>query len=793
MDVTGFKKILKNRYVKNLLIAVLLLAAIECTLYFGFGTVIARNGSDYLSQHTKFLDYLRQSFWDTGDFFPQWSMNYGLGQSFVIFLYYGLYNPLLLIMYFLPHIQSQYLLQVILLILIVINTLSMTKLLYLNQIDGRLNTFVAVLSSFSGVIFFQISTHPMFIYYLPIMTFSLVALHYLADSSKKSAYMFAVGLIFFTNFTFAPAISIYQFLYYISILIERKSLSIKKMVEFFYSYLIGVAMGMFVLIPTVAFMMESSSRDSSTYILNGPTYKLFEIVNALSLYSYISGVTIIILVAIIGTLLFRRKFHNYVLVVPLIIMNIFTFINYFLNSFQYIHVKQYIMIIPIYWLLFAKVANEVSRRLFLGLAIISTLIILMFGDKLITPTDYGLFILSVVLVIIIINFRDSITAYPAMISLAILMSMVSSNFTSVETIASNSLIQPSEQFTPYRVINGRNQIFSLSEFIPTVYTSLENDKYVDIITTEYESTANGPTRISDSDTFANAYYQNMYGIVNDTFEVNPIVYGVTNDNVYSLTDYQEQDQTGRLYAANQGIFVSGANSNKYTSNFDVEEIYSSDIEFSMPEEYGTEYVIPEKYQNGIMTITFQAEIDKLTKDRQNIIINNLNNLAVYRDDYGINDNTTITFIVNTYENPILNIEFMKPKGEINYSDIRVTYQELDNFTSNKLKVIKPEVFEVDLNNSFEFNLTMEDDGYLATTIPYANGYTITIDDEPVDIEMINDLYLGAKLTAGEHHIKIEFNIPTFKISLAITIAAIIIATVTAIAEFKASRKKQFKL
>lgn len=111
----------------------------------------------------------------------------------------------------------------VLLILITFNTLSMTKLLFLNKIDGRLNTFVAVLSSFSGVIFFHISTHPMFIYYLPIMTLSLVTLHYLADSSKKAGYMFAVGMIFFTNFTFAPAISIYQFLYYISLLIEKKN------------------------------------------------------------------------------------------------------------------------------------------------------------------------------------------------------------------------------------------------------------------------------------------------------------------------------------------------------------------------------------------------------------------------------------------------------------------------------------------------------------------------------------------------------------------------------------------
>lgn len=553
--------------------------------------------------------------------------------------------------------------------------------------------------------------------------------------------------------------------------------------DFIKAYLVGVGIGMLILIPTAAFMLESSSR-SAAFVVQQSTFTMQEFVNNISLYTYVSGISIVALVAIIGTLVFNRKLQNYVLLIPLLIMNLFTFINYFLNIFQYVHVKQYIMILPIYWLLFARVSRDVSHRVFTGLAVVASIVVICDGSLVHTPRTCGLFIISIILIVIIINYQKSMVAYPAMIILAIMMAINGSNFTTVEQIQAKSLIEVSNDYEPYRVTNGRNQTYSTSELTPTVYSSLENGKYLDVTTSEYESTASGSMRITDPDTFKNAYFQNMFGISNDSFTVNPIAYGVPDSEVYPLSEYKQQDASERLYAANQAIFVDEDNNKPFQSNFNFEEIYSSDKEFTIPKAYNAKYTIPSQYQNGIMTITFNTNVDKNSNDNQLININNLRNQTMYRDGYGINDNTTVTFIINTYENPELNIQTLAPTGNLSYSDLRVTYQDLNNFTDNKMSVSNPESFEVDANNSMEFNLNLDEDGYLATTIPYGKGYTMTVDGKETDIQLINDLYIGAKLPKGVHHIKIEFHIPGFSIGLAITLLSVIVALSTAFIERK---------
>lgn len=785
----GLNSLKSNRYFKNILIAICLFSTIELILYFGFDVIIARAANDYGSQHVNFIDYLRQSFWASGDLFPQWEMNYGLGQSFIIFFYYGLYNPYLLIMYVLPHMRPEYLLQIILLIMICINTLSMTKLLYLNQIDGRLNTFVAVLSSFSGVLFFHISTHPMFIYYLPIMTFSLVALHFLAESSKKSSYMFAVGMVFFTNFTFAPIISIIQFLYYISLLIEKKELNFKNIIEFIKAYIVGVGMGMVILIPTALFMLESNSRDSA-FEINSMMFTAAEMVDNLSLYTYISGISIVGLVAIIGTLFFMRKVENYILLIPLLLMGLFKYLNYALNLFQYVHVKQYIMIIPIYWLLFAKVSKSLNRRIFALISLISTILVLLTSSFLKTSLDYGLFISSAILIFVIVSYPKSRIAYPAMILVAVYISITGCNFVTTEVVNSKNLIEISENYSPYRVANPKNILYSTNDFTPNVYTSLENDNYMKIQTTEYESSSVGPLRSTDTETFKNAYFQNIFGITNDNFIVNPIVYGLTDSQVYNIDEYSKLNADEKLYATNQVAFVDSSNNEGYESKFDITEVYNSNKEFSVPDELRKTYKIPVEYQNGIMTISLKVDLDKKTRDNQMISINGVRNQAQYRDTYGLNDNTTVTFIVNTYETNELDVHFKKPTGELSYKDLKVKYQDLGNFNKNKISVTNPESFKIDLNNSMEFDINLNEDGYLASTIPYSNGYTIMVDGKEVETKLINGLFLGAKLPKGNHHLKIKFEIPGFKVGLILTSLSIIIVITTACLERKKSKSKK---
>ncbi len=121
--------------------------------------------------------------------------------------------------------------------------------------------------------------------------------------------------------------------------------------------------------------------------------------------------------------------------------------------------------------------------------------------------------------------------------------------------------------------------------------------------------------------------------------------------------------------------------------------------------------------------------------------------------------------------------YSKEDFPINYINLEVKYQSMEDFKSNVLDVIEPQNFEVDLNTSFDFDLTLEQDGYLATTIPYDIGFKIFVDDQEVEVEKVNDMYIGAPLSSGTHHIHITYNIPGQKLGLLITTISIIITII----------------
>ena len=57
------------------------------------------------------------------------------------------------------------------------------------------------------------------------------------------------------------------------------------------------------------------------------------------------------------------------------------------------------------------------------------------------------------------------------------------------------------------------------------------------------------------------------------------------------------------------------------------------------------------------------------------------------------------------------------------------------------------------------NINVTKDGYLVTSIPYDEGFTLYIDDEKVEIEKVNKAFVGSKITKGEHSIRLVYHSP----------------------------------
>ena len=69
---------------------------------------ILRNGNlygsilDWNTQHSVIPEYFRSLFYKTLNIFPDFALNLGSGQNIYNYSYYGFFNPVIIISYFLP-------------------------------------------------------------------------------------------------------------------------------------------------------------------------------------------------------------------------------------------------------------------------------------------------------------------------------------------------------------------------------------------------------------------------------------------------------------------------------------------------------------------------------------------------------------------------------------------------------------------------------------------------------------------------------------------------------------------
>ena len=81
---------------------------------------------------------------------------------------------------------------------------------------------------------------------------------------------------------------------------------------------------------------------------------------------------------------------------------------------------------------------------------------------------------------------------------------------------------------------------------------------------------------------------------------------------------------------------------------------------------------------------------------------------------------------------------------------------------------------------------MQSDGYFVTSIPYDDGFSIKVDNKPVDAIKLNKAFLGFKLDKGKHNIKIIYQAPLQKEGLIISIIGLIGILVLIIHDVKTS-------
>ncbi len=62
-------------------------------------------------------------------------------------------------------------------------------------------------------------------------------------------------------------------------------------------------------------------------------------------------------------------------------------------------------------------------------------------------------------------------------------------------------------------------------------------------------------------------------------------------------------------------------------------------------------------------------------------------------------------------------------------------------------------------NTLSGTLTLSKDKILCIAVPYKEGYVLTVDGKAVEIGEVNNIYMGAQITAGKHEIRLTYDTP----------------------------------
>lgn len=627
---------------------------------------------------------------------------------------------------------------------------------------------------------------------MPFMILGLVGLHFIVDDKSPYMYTICLTMVFYTNFFFAPIVSIVHFLYYIGLLINKNKLNLGYIVKFVKAYLLAVLMGSLILIPVV-FFVSDGVRGGNTLVTPGLFNSYARAIAEVVFYPYYLGIGIVpLLSSLYGLTLYKKDKHLYLPIVAFIIMVSFEKVIFLLNLNMYNELKHSIYFIPIIFLIFGKYIYNEKNNMKLTWPLTVTVLLILISSSI--PIVDKSFLIIESSIILLLAISPTLKDYSMVLaSLFIVITFNSSLLTINKDMYEELTINDKDQLTynesdikPYRYLEeGINELNSLDSFNPNIYTSLENTNYERLLNNVLELELAEPIRYHNNTVFDNYLVRNYMGIIKDTdskeniSDLIPMVYGVDNSQTFNEEQLTSLPIQKRLFAINEAVFTENSDK-EYTVKAKPEVLYTSDRTFTAKDINKLKEInLPSKLKkDGVLIINFNTEIPDDSASSEKLKINNHTNKVMMNDYYGENPNSEVTFLIDTDEKLSKLTLFADTSGnfgeEFEYKNLQISFYSKDNLEKNEVKISKPTDFKVKLNHSYEFNLALNSDGYLSSTIPYDEGFKIYVDGSEVKTERVNEKFIGCKLDKGEHHILIKYEIKGYKTGIVCSLIAILI-------------------
>lgn len=885
-----YLKIWKNRQQWKQLLPYILLALLSvgaCWFFAGrygiFGAKV-----DWISQHSVIPELFRQQFYDTGNFFPDFTLQAGGGQNIYNFAYYGLYSPAILLSYLFPLVSMSAYIMAVSVGSLALSVMLLHYWLSRRGFNRKICFGVSLLFLLAGPMIVQSYSQIMFVNYMPWLLLSFLGADRYLDFVKiireeaklhpvregvRAHTILIIGVwgMIFTSFYFSIggmlALAVYGLCRYIKM--EEKAEGVAKVTVWrdFIKAAAGYvfSMGISVLLSGILLVPTTYSLIQGNHIQSGYTWKdlLFPKMPVEELFCqpYGVGLTTLLLTALLTGLFYRKWQERLLSQISLVLLVIPAFV-WVLNGGLYIRGKVWIPFLPLFcYMIVIYIKKQTEKQVNVKISAAAYLVTLLFVWHADTKYSFILLAEGIALLVFYLAFcylavcrkkkgQELWLLVPSVCFLAVFLTVCMPNKTCIlepefyKTVTNRSYSRLEQKIEKkmtkangdsgmYRIEevgNSRfkaadlNRIRGRKQYLSSIYSSAYSTEYqnfrkdtfgveqpfrnlmmqsvsenpefrslmgVRYILSEknvpgyrkimqdgkvavYENKEVLPMAYVTDQTISDREYDSLKYPYNQTvFEKAVVVQGKEAQAVQSIKsegskDRQIHNVTAQSVKAGTKEVQNVTTGDKKKDDIEKLNISGSFWMIRTRKQTQKEITFGRKAKEGeVLYVRFQVKNHRCGKDVA-VWLNGVRNKLTAKTHIYYNGNTMFTYAV------ALNKGEEKAKLLLDSGDYDV--KNVEAYVGQTEQTFSYHTFQTDWKrtkgNRIEGTVKGMADGYFVTSVPYDKGFTVKVDGHTVKTEKVNKAFLGFRIGAGTHRVKITYHSPGKRAGMLISFVGI---------------------
>lgn len=816
---------------------IILFLFVMMLLPLGFDSIFGSK-TDWIGQHTTFADYFRMLFYNTGDLFPDYAFHIGGGNNIYFFSYYGLLNPLLMLSYLFPFISMSTYIMLLNIVLVLITGILLYEFLLHKKYSNHLSLLVTLIMMSASFLIFHAHRHYMFMNYMPFLILALFGVDRYFETKKKGLFIFSVFMMIMLSYYYSVTGILVCALYTIACVIKSENTySFKKILQKGYPLLLctflAIMMACVLLLPTASVILSGRGSEESTISLLSllvPSANL----DGLLYDPYTLGVTATGVVAIFASIFSKKKEQRFLSISFLLIL-CFPIFVYILNGTLYVREKILFPFFPILALFPANLLHELENgSIKLKPIVITTVIFSLLA--IVSGYQTWIYYLDLFFVFILlyatVRKKNIYILGIGTLVIAMITCFVAQleedyptkdeYYHKIQSSVKQELIEPIlEKEDEFVRMNDRNdvlytvnKVYSPYSYRTSIYSSTYNKNYVDFLRNDLKIAyaSRNPMILKENDDIFESYFLGVKYIVSTTEQgpgykkiaekydkkadrtyylyenenVLPVLYG--RSQTMNVDTYQKLDYPENVLALLQYTMTEDSKETPTVKEveslepFDVTNLENVTVKQTEEETVITaqdnasfRITLPEDMEDDL--IIFEMDITKQASCENgdlSMTIEGVENKLTCQEWQYQNYNHTFHYVISHHEHKNY-LEVTLKKGTYHFKNIQA-YQIPSRF----LESVADDVTVFHLNKEktkgdhLEGNITMTEDGYFVTSIPYDKGFTVYVDGKEIEYETVNQAFLGFPLEKGKHQITFTYEAPLKKEGMMISIIGFIL-------------------